>query len=187
MAGYFLAELQDTYTTPTDVGFGIAVDTSGNVYCTGFQYNSAGHPIAFVAKYNTSGVIQWQRSLTDTYTSPGDYGRCIAVDTSGNVYCTGQQLNSAGYTIAFVFTAPTDGTLTGTYSTSLGGLTYAAGSLTDAAGALTDAAGSLTDAADTLTDAAGALTDAAGALTTATNEYYIIPSANGNFFAFMGA
>ena len=185
MAGYFLAELQDTYTTPTDVGFGIAVDTSGNVYCTGYQNNSAGHIIAFVAKYNTSGVIQWQRSLTDTYTTPGDYGFGIAVDTSGNVYVTGQQNNSAGHPIAFVFTAPTDGTLTGTYSTSLGGLVYAAGSLTDAAGALTDAAGSLTDAADTLTDAAGALTDAAGALTTATNEYYVIVQSTG-FFFFMG-
>ena len=27
MAGYFLAELQDTYTTPGDYGLGIAVDT----------------------------------------------------------------------------------------------------------------------------------------------------------------
>ena len=179
MAGYFLAELQDTYTTPADYGFAIAVDSSGNVYVMGRQQNSAGNTIAFVTKYNTSGVIQWQRSLTDTYTTPTDVGYGVAVDSSGNVYVTGQQQNSAGNTIAFVFTMPGDGTLTGTYTTTLGGMTYAVNT------ELTDAAGALTDAAGALTDATGALTDAAGALTTATNEYYVIVQSTG-FFFFMG-
>ncbi|KAF0154461.1 MAG: hypothetical protein FD159_2562 [Syntrophaceae bacterium] len=71
---------------------GVAVDTSGNVYVTGFTMGNmdgntnAGASDMFLVKYNTSGTKQWTRQLGTTY---GEQGRGIAVDTSGNVYVTG--------------------------------------------------------------------------------------------------
>jgi hypothetical protein len=85
-----------------DSGDAIAVDGSGNVYVTGiFQstanFNtpsvngsnelvSAGSFDIFIAKYNTSGTLQWLRRGGGT---SGDFSNGIAVDGSGNVYVTG--------------------------------------------------------------------------------------------------
>lgn len=73
--------------TNTEIGQGVNVDNSGNVYVTG-QTNSEG-PADFnivVAKYNTSGVIQWQRLLGGT---SRDIGREVAIDSSGDIYFGG--------------------------------------------------------------------------------------------------
>ena len=67
--------------TYTDYGYGIAADSAGNVYIVGTSLN-----LAVVAKYNSSGVVQWQRSLGSTGTNAG-YG--IALDSSGNVFVVG--------------------------------------------------------------------------------------------------
>lgn len=64
----------------------IAVDASGNVYVCG-NSNASGSYDFQIAKYNTSGVIQWQRRLGD---ANGDEANGIAVDSSGNVYVCGQ-------------------------------------------------------------------------------------------------
>jgi len=80
-----------------DYGYGIAVDTSGNVYVTGESRATWGSPVrsfsgskgtadAFVAKLNNSGVLQWNTFLGE---SSNDVGRSIAVYTSGDVYVTG--------------------------------------------------------------------------------------------------
>jgi acyl-CoA thioesterase FadM len=76
-----------------DVGYGIAVDGSGNVYVTGWTEGgldgnpSAGLTDIFVVKYDSAGVKQWVRQLG---TSGWDVGYGIAVDGSGNVYVTGE-------------------------------------------------------------------------------------------------
>ncbi len=79
-------------TSSSDVGEGIATDSDGNIYVTGYtgggfsSYINAGDEDIFVAKYNSSGTQQWTQQLG---TSTLDYARGIATDSSGNVYVTG--------------------------------------------------------------------------------------------------
>lgn len=70
-------------------GQSVAVDASGNVYVVGRSNYSAsgGYTTGFVAKYNSSGTIQWQRILYSTVKGISLEG--VAVDSSGNVYAVG--------------------------------------------------------------------------------------------------
>ena len=83
----------------TNIGceYDIATDSDGNVYVIGAFYSSVtfaadtyltstGGPHAFVAKYNTDGIVQWARRICQT--TP-DYGYGIATDSAGNVYVIG--------------------------------------------------------------------------------------------------
>jgi len=139
------------------LGYGIAVDSSSNVYVTG--------PITgdgcYIVKYNSSGVIQWQRKITSANSNTG---RAITVDLSGNIYLNGVS-NGTGQDTFLIAKLPSDGSLTGTYTVGGIAYTYSASTLTDAISTLTDAATSLTSATSTLTDAASTLTDTATSLT----------------------
>jgi len=69
-------------------GYGCDVDSSGNVYVSGFTQTDSNTTTAILAKYNTSGDIQWQRSLSTT--NKYAIGYAIAVDDTGNnVYVGG--------------------------------------------------------------------------------------------------
>jgi hypothetical protein len=92
-------------STGSDVGNGIATDTSGNVFATGTYgaaltlYNSSGVSNSalpftggsdvFVAKYSSTGAVLWAAQIAGTSTST-DVGNAIATDTSGNVFVTGR-------------------------------------------------------------------------------------------------
>ena len=86
-----------------DYGAGAVVDTDGNMYIAGTR-DDAGEDF-IIAKYNTSGVIQWQRKLGTTGT---DRANGIAIDASANVYITGIS-NNNGY--AYLAKYNTSGTL----------------------------------------------------------------------------
>jgi hypothetical protein len=73
-------------TSSVELGYSVALDSSGNVYVCGTSNVSGTYNIQ-IAKYNTSGVIQWQRSLNSS--SNLEEGRAIAVDSSSNVYICG--------------------------------------------------------------------------------------------------
>jgi hypothetical protein len=80
-----------------DRGRGVAVDTSGNTYITGYFHGTATFgsttltsqgppPDVFVAKLSTNGAWQWAKSAG----GPNyDIGADVAVDASGNTYITG--------------------------------------------------------------------------------------------------
>ena len=150
-------------TSSSDSGHGIAVDDSGNVYVVGSTQSGGGNPNILIAKYNSSGTAQWQRSLTGNPASNNDEGNKIEVDNEGNIYIVGFGYTSSA-TAMLIAKLPDDGSLTGTY----GDFTYSSLSLTSSAGGLTDAASSLTDSSSSLTDSASSLTLAVSSLTSTT-------------------
>jgi uncharacterized protein (TIGR03437 family) len=102
--------------TSNDVALGIAVDSSGNAYVTGYT-DSTDFPIypskssvaqgtfggdggawllhavgdAFVAKFDPTGKMLWSTYLGG---SQDDAGAAIAVDSSGNVYVAGATVST---------------------------------------------------------------------------------------------
>jgi uncharacterized delta-60 repeat protein len=99
--------------TAYNFGRDIAVDSSGNCYiCGSLETLGSGYRM-LVAKYNTSGELQWQRRLLESSTPTDDRAQGIAVDSSGNVYICGHsknQLNTA-YTDFIIAKYNTSGVL----------------------------------------------------------------------------
>jgi len=97
-----------------DEGNGIAVDSAGTAYVTGFttgsgfpvlsafQSVSGGAEDAFVSKFSSSGVLGYSTYLGGT---TADFGRAIAIDGSGIAYVTGQ--THPGTFPIFPLSAPT--------------------------------------------------------------------------------
>ena len=103
-ANYWVATVKPANTAgfPITAGDGVTVDSSGNVYICGQGLNAAGFNVQFISKWNSSGVLQWQSTLTDPYSSPADSAYGIAVDSSGNVYVCGQGLTAANVNVQIV-------------------------------------------------------------------------------------
>jgi hypothetical protein len=84
-----------------DIGYGVSVDGSGNVYVTGVFYGSVdfdpgpgednhtsnGGCDVFLSKLDSSGNFLWARTWGGS--SGQNYGNGVAVDVSGNAYVTG--------------------------------------------------------------------------------------------------
>ena len=138
----------------TEQGQGVAIDSLDNIIVTGpTGSDGAGGNDLLLAKYDPSGVLQWDRTLGGT---GQDSGKKVAVDSLDNIIVTGQTTSdSAGGDDIFLAKLPSDGSLEGTY----GPFTYADAVLTDAEAVLTDAEAVLTDAAAVLTDAVAVLTE----------------------------
>ncbi|WP_341531364.1 SBBP repeat-containing protein (plasmid) [Nostoc sp. UHCC 0302] len=90
-------QLQSSWT---DVAKGIAVDSFGYIYITGYISNqvvssSQSNRSAWIAKYNSHGQLYWQHQLPS---SEVNVSKSIAVDNFGHIYITGytwSQLNSS--------------------------------------------------------------------------------------------
>jgi len=102
-------------TAINDYGRGVAVDSSGNVYVTGWTQgdldgiSNLGGGDIFLMRYNSDGSHAWTNLLgtlgvaEPTATDYGSFGLNVAVDGSGNIYVTGYttgtmdgQTNSGG-------------------------------------------------------------------------------------------
>ena len=85
-------------------GYDIALDSSGNVYITGYSgatwngpggeaplHAHGGGDDLFVLKLSSNGAYQWHTffGIQDAGPYLGDYGNGIALDSSGHVYITG--------------------------------------------------------------------------------------------------
>ncbi|MFK5894623.1 MAG: IPTL-CTERM sorting domain-containing protein [Pseudomonadota bacterium] len=87
-----------------DKGFSLALDSSNNIYVTGYSGATWGTPVnahagnndIVVFKLNNNGVLQWN---TFYGASTSDIGRSLDVDATGNVYVTGYSLNTWGIPI----------------------------------------------------------------------------------------
>ena len=83
----------------------VAVDNQGNFYITGqfggtttfgtVSLTATGNANIFVAKYNSSGIVQWATKAQGSGTV--DRGNAIKVDATGNVYVTGTFTNTATF------------------------------------------------------------------------------------------
>jgi len=87
----------------------IAVDSSGNVYVTGFSKgNETGIDYATV-KYNTEGIQQWARRYSASSINEEDAAWSISLDDIGNVYVTGNSRNGSVYPACATIKYNTDG------------------------------------------------------------------------------
>lgn len=77
----------DTYDSPT--GYDIAVDTSGNIYTVGKQ-DYTGYADLYISKYNSSGTLQWSRSLNKG-TNLSSQVWCVACDNVNAIYSGGYE------------------------------------------------------------------------------------------------
>ncbi len=158
---------QRSYNGGYGQGRGIAVDGSGNVYVTGFGGWSSGKSYdIMIVKYNSSGAIQWERTLGDVGNTVYESAENLVVDGSGNLYIVGWQ-QSAGDG-AYIIKLPGDGSLTGSYSTPGYTLAYASLSGTSTNSSYSTNARSITTSTINLTDSASSFTDAASNLPAST-------------------
>jgi hypothetical protein len=132
-------------------GSHFAID--GFIYAVGYAVIS-GRLAGLIAKYNTSGTLQFQRTIAHPSLNINIYS--ITVLTSGVMYLAGD-VGSDG----FVASLPSDGTLTGTY----GSYTYAASSYTDQSTSMTDSTPSFSSSTPTITYNSPAVTTASETLT----------------------
>jgi uncharacterized delta-60 repeat protein len=72
-----------------DCGYGVAVDSSDNIYLVGTGGNF-GNPEIILVKYNRKGEQQWNRTWGGINS---DYGYGVAVDSSNNIYLAGTTLS----------------------------------------------------------------------------------------------
>jgi len=71
-----------------DEATALAIDGSGNVYVTGWSFNSGTYTDYATIKYNSTGEEQWVARYNVTGYSD-DHATAIAIDGLGNVYVTG--------------------------------------------------------------------------------------------------
>jgi hypothetical protein len=91
----FLALMLASWGWADDEAQKVAVDASGNVYVTGYSYNSAGNKDYVTIKYGPNGNWLWGRRYNSPYDGD-DEAKALAVDADGNVYVTGYSKNSDG-------------------------------------------------------------------------------------------
>jgi hypothetical protein len=143
-----------------ETGEGIGVDSSGNVYVGG-QSNFDGLTDFILAKYNTSGTIQWQRRI-GSGKQESLFG--LNVDPSGNVYVAGNTQDFNNTTQGFFAALPGDGTKTGSYEVGPRTMVYSSINFTSSDPGSSDQTPSLTVSNESLSDSSTSISRITGTL-----------------------
>lgn len=85
-AANFLGTL--TTSVAQDYGYSICQDNNGNLFATGStrSIGSSASDHFYIAKFNSNGVLQWQRGL---YSARYDIGAAVVTNANGDVYAAG--------------------------------------------------------------------------------------------------
>jgi hypothetical protein len=130
----------------------IAIDSANNIYLSGYSRNSSGYEGWAIFKYNSSGTLQWQRSM---YITSGSYNidaNSIAVDNLGSFYIS----SSSDYSnTTFFAKLPVTGALTGSYTISGITVAYAASSYTESSASGSESTPSYPAGSSSIADADG--------------------------------
>lgn len=92
----------------------VAVDTNGDVYAT-MNFASPDTTVLLV-KYNSSGTLQWARTIDPMTLGDSPWGAQLALDSQG-IYVTGTNANGTG-TRFLTIKLPKDGSKTGSWTVS---------------------------------------------------------------------
>jgi outer membrane protein assembly factor BamB len=142
----------------------LATDSNNNVYAVGRTLSGTNERI-LVTKYNSSGTIQFQRTIIATLTSGGSARNArvtaCSIDIPNGFIVLGGILDTEFFTARL----PIDGSKTGSYTLGLYTMVYGASSLTDASLSPTVASVTQTPTTPTLSLVDQTATDAASTLT----------------------
>lgn len=124
-------------------GVSVRADALSNVYVVGVTTQTgAGSTDYVIARYDSTGAIQWQRTLGGAGI---DESNSISVDQTGNIYVIGTTYSgSGGFGNFLIGVLPSNGALTGTYSLNGADMIYAVSSLSTGTTTLTSATSTLT-------------------------------------------
>ena len=133
----------------TEYAKSVSTDTDGNIFIAGFtNSDGAGDYDGLIAKYNSSGTIQWQRTLGTTG-SDSLHGMTVGAD--GAIYVTGKTDGpGAGAEDLFLAKLPNDGSLTGNYTLDSVTVKYEASTLTAATSSLASETGGLSNGSSSM-------------------------------------
>jgi hypothetical protein len=118
----------------------IAIDSNNDIYITGNGVLSPGVNAGLIAKYNSSGVLQWKNTISVSANSIDIRPNALSIKNS-SILLTLSTLDFAENNIEQIIALPKDGTKTGfNYPITVGGNTiniaYSAGGFTDVANSL---------------------------------------------------
>ncbi len=98
----------------TSMFFGVAIDSSGNIYCAGKAKQGWSGNKAYIIKLNSSMVVQWQKVISNI-----TYIQKIVVDSSGNVY----GVTTGGGQYGYIIKITSSGTIDWSTKITLNGFT----------------------------------------------------------------
>ena len=146
-----------------DYGYSVAVAPDGSVYVCGETTSAgAGNNDFLLAKFSTSGALQWQKTLGG---SSYDDGRSVAVAPDGSVYVCGTTYSAGAGRSDLLFAKITD-SLIEQDTVTFGSLTFQDASLTSKNVSLGSSSSSLSVSNAGLTVGTPSLTVGTPALTT---------------------
>jgi len=75
---------------------GVTTDSAGNIFLNGHGHHSTAQPEddMITVKYNTSGVLQWQRRISMATTTGAEFGRGIVRKSNGSVVVAARAISS---------------------------------------------------------------------------------------------